>query len=76
MSDLLPTHQIDGSRVRKEWHDGEWYYSVIDVVAALLDVDHKRAKNYYHVFKNRLNLNNEQVPHIKRLKSKSLDHKS
>jgi len=45
---------FDGIRIRKEWHENEWYYSAIDVVSQLLDLEGKVAKNYYNVFKTRL----------------------
>ncbi|HEX6544640.1 MAG TPA: hypothetical protein VF040_22980, partial [Ktedonobacterales bacterium] len=26
-----------GRLIRRQWHDGEWYFSVVDVIAALTD---------------------------------------
>src|SRR5215510_6353033 len=76
MSDLIPTDQIDGSRIRKEWHDGEWFYSVIDIIVVLLEADLKRAQNYYHVLKGRLRREgNESVTNCKKLKLMSADGK-
>jgi hypothetical protein len=54
MSNIVPSIPIDGNRIRREWHDSDWYYSIIDIVAVLLDADTKGAKNYYHVLKGRL----------------------
>src|SRR5260221_2238253 len=67
MSDLVPT--INGSQIRREWHDGDWYYSIIDMIAVLLDADLKTARNYYHVLKNRLTREgNQTLTNCKKLK--------
>src|SRR5579859_2733011 len=74
MSDLVPA--INGDQIRREWHDGEWYYSIIDMIAVLLDSDLKTARNYYHVLKNRLaREGNQTLTNCKRLKLTAEDGK-
>jgi prophage antirepressor-like protein len=38
-------------RIRRAWHDGQWYFSVVDIVAALTDSDNPR--NYWNMMKAR-----------------------
>ncbi len=74
MSDLVPA--INGDQIRREWHDGEWYYSIIDMIAVLLDADLKTARNYYHVLKNRLiREGNQTLTKCKKLKLVAEDGK-
>lgn len=45
---------VNSENIRRAWHNGEWYFSVIDIVAELLNFDYKRAQSYWSTLKERL----------------------
>ena len=54
--DLPPDSQgkiiVFGSKqIRRAWHDNEWHFSVVDIIAALTDSDNPR--NYWNMMKAR-----------------------
>ena len=57
MTDELPAEAnnkiiVFGARqIRRTWHDDQWYFSVIDIIAALTDSDNPR--NYWNMMKAR-----------------------
>ncbi len=70
---------FEGRHIRREWNEAEekWYFSVVDVVAALTEqADFQAARNYWKVLKNRLNSEgSETVTKCNRLKMFSADGK-
>src|SRR5436190_21459665 len=61
--------QVNSEEIRKVWYNGEWYFSVIDIIAELLTCDHKRAKTYWSTLKERLRAEgNETVTNCDQLK--------
>lgn len=76
MANPISNSTIDENHIRKEQSNGQWFYSVIDVIAELLDADQKRAQNYYHVLKGRLRKEgNESLTNCMRLKLVAADGK-
>jgi hypothetical protein len=77
MNELSPYMPIDGDRIRKEWHENEWYYSAIDIVAVFLDAPNVKAvQNYYQVLKRRLRrAGNETLKNCCKLKFVAPDGK-
>ena len=65
-------------KVRTLWDSEteDWYFSIVDVVAVLLDSDYQTARNYWKVLKNRLKKEeNESVTNCNQVKELSLDEK-
>ncbi len=64
-----------GRLIRRQWHAGQWYFSVIDVIAALTDSDAPR--RYWSDLKRKLHDDegfSEVYEHIVHLKMHSADH--
>ncbi len=61
--------------LRRVWHKGEWYYSLVDVIAVLTDSPNPR--NYWNVLKSRLKKEgfDDTLAQIERLKLKSSDNR-
>ncbi len=54
----------------------KWFFSIVDIVAALTESDYQRARNYWKVLKCRLkDEGNESVTNCNQLKMKSKDGK-
>ena len=45
---------FEDRHVRRKWHDEQWYFSVVDVVAVLTDNEHKTARKYWNKLAERL----------------------
>lgn len=48
-NDLIP---FEGKEIRKVWHDEQWYFNIVDVIAVL--TDSPKPRNYWSVLKSRL----------------------
>jgi DNA-damage-inducible protein D len=68
---------FEGKKVRNVMHEGELWFSVVDVIAVLLDKDYQTSRNYWKVLKNRLSQegSNETVTKCNRLKMLAEDGK-
>lgn len=64
-----------GRLIRSQWHDGKWYFSVVDVVAVLTDSDTPR--QYWGMLKKRLQDEGAREPltNCLPLKMRALDGK-
>lgn len=69
-------NKINHEQIRKVWHEGEWYYSVVDIIAQLLDHDYEQARNYWKVLRHRLaKEGNQTVTNCNQLKLLAADGK-
>lgn len=64
---------FQGKKIRRMWHDSEWYFSVVDVVEALTDSPTPR--QYWGKVKDREFLQLELSPIWVRLKLEAADGK-
>ncbi|MEA3343384.1 MAG: BRO family protein, partial [archaeon] len=68
---------FEGKKIRKVWHDGEWYFSVVDVVGVLIEQsDYQRTRKYWNKLKQRLKEEgSEAVTNCHQLKLEAEDGK-
>ena len=70
---------FENQRIRTAWDEEneEWYFSIVDVVGALIEAtDYDAARNYWKVTKHRMiKEGNELVTNCNQLKLKSADGK-
>ncbi len=65
---------FQGKHIRRVWHEGQWFFSVVDIVGALSESDDPR--NYWKVLKHRLNQEgSESVTKCNQLKLMAPDGK-
>lgn len=48
----ITTSEVDGYKLRRVWHEGQWWHSVVDVIGAL--AESADGRNYWKVLKKRL----------------------
>src|SRR5258708_2572522 len=71
---LLPFDEGVGRPTRRQWHDGRWFFSVVDAVAVLTDSDAPR--RYWSDLKRKLHEEGfEPYEKIVQLKMRALDGK-
>ena len=68
---------FEGSDIRRVWHEGEWWFSIVDIVAVLTEQgDHQRARKYWNKLAQRLSEEgSEVVTNCHRLKLRASDGK-
>ena len=62
---------FEDKKIRAKWDDKKekWFFSIVDIVAALTESDYQRARNYWKVLKSRLKDDgNESVTNCNQLK--------
>ena len=60
-------------KVRREWHDDEWFFSIVDVIEVLTDATQPRT--YWAKLKKKITEESELLPIWQQLKLKSADGK-
>ena len=78
MTESEPTRALvvfQGRKLRRIWHNNEWWFSVVDIVAVLTDSE--KPRTYWKVLKHRLNQegSNETVTNCNQLKLPAEDGK-
>ena len=69
---------FEDKKIRAEWNDEQekWYFSVVDIIAALTDNDYQGGRKYWKTLKMRLNKEgSELVTNCYQLKMQSSDGK-
>jgi DNA-damage-inducible protein D len=68
---------FQGKRIRRLWHNNEWYYSIVDIIAVLTEQeDHLKARKYWNKLSQRLREEgSEVVTNCHRLKLPAPDGK-
>jgi len=68
---------FEGKGIRRTWHEGEWYFSVVDVIEVLIEQpDHQKARKYWNKLSQRLREEgSEVVTNCHRLKLPAEDGK-
>jgi len=70
---------FDEKKVRAVWdrEAEKWWFSIVDIVAALTDADYQRARKYWKVLKGRMSAEgNEMVTNCYQLKFEAADGKN
>ena len=69
---------FENKKIRVEWNEAqeEWYFSVVDIIAALTDNDYQAGRKYWKTLKMRLNQEgSELVTNCYQLKMRAYDGK-
>ena len=63
-------------KIRRIWHNNEWYFSVVDVISVLTDNDFQSDRKYWNKLAQRLREEgNESVTNCHQLKMQASDNK-
>ena len=65
---------FQGNNIRRKWHNNQWYFSIVDIIAVLTESDNPQI--YWRVLKKRLkDEGNETVTNCNALKMLAQDGK-